>query len=72
MLGFLFFVLAVVGAWCFYGAFYEMRRLLRQINQTAQAQTELLKTHTRLLAAIANAADPVECVGGYSEQGITT
>jgi hypothetical protein len=56
------FVAGVVGFWIFYGAFFEMRRLLRAINANTEAQTELLRTHARLLAAIANATNPVEPV----------
>ena len=54
------FIVFLVGAWCFYSAFYEMRRSLRAIREQAELQTELLQTHTRLLAAMANASDPVE------------
>ncbi|HEY1898124.1 MAG TPA: hypothetical protein VGG62_17725 [Terracidiphilus sp.] len=58
-IAFVFFVIGCIGYYRLTRAFFEMRDLLRQTNAHAAAQTELLQTHTRLLAAIANAADPV-------------
>jgi hypothetical protein len=60
MIGLALFVLGLIGCWLVYSAFFEMRRLLRCIDANTKKQTELLQTQTRLLAAIANAADPVE------------
>jgi hypothetical protein len=41
-----------------------MLQLLRAIKTDTGVHTELLQTHTRLLAAIANASNPVEHVSG--------
>lgn len=56
------FLIAIVCTWIVWNAFFQMRDLLKVISANALAQTELLQTHTRLLAAIANAANPVEPV----------
>lgn len=53
------FSITVIWNW-FWTACFQMRDLLRVMSANSQTQTELLQTHTRLLAAMANAANPVE------------